>query len=67
MPARTVKSLPLYNIAACLLSATALISGHQQHGSTRADDPLFGQGCRYVVVETGTPVQPSATICRPYV
>jgi hypothetical protein len=53
-------------VAACALTwlgPTAIASGQS---STRAGDPLFGDGCRYVVVDTGTPVQPSVTVCRPF-
>lgn len=34
--------------------------------STNGRDPLFGQGCRYVAVDTPTPVQPHVTVCRPW-
>jgi hypothetical protein len=42
-----------------------VLVGSGPHTSTRAGDPLFGDGCRYVVVDTGTAVQPHASICRP--
>lgn len=47
------------------LPGTAHGQGVSEH-STLADDPLFGSGCRYVAVDTPTPVQPHATVCRPF-
>ena len=47
------------------LSEIMHVPGVQQH-STLADDPLFGDGCRYVAVDTPTPAQPHATLCRPF-
>jgi hypothetical protein len=29
-------------------------------------DPIFGEGCRYVAVDTPTPLQPEVTVCRPW-
>ena len=34
--------------------------------STGESDPLFGDGCRYVQVETPTPDDPEVELCRPW-
>jgi hypothetical protein len=34
-------------------------------GDPGGGDPVFGEGCRYVAVDTPTDVDPHATVCRP--
>jgi hypothetical protein len=50
--------LPVAAFAAAALTAAA--------APAAADDPIFGEGCRDVYVDTPTPVDPSATVCRPW-
>lgn len=66
-------SAPALSVAFRLLVVVAVglgyillsqILGSDSH-STQAGDPLFGDGCRYVAVDTPTPVQPHVTVCRP--
>ena len=55
-------------LAVVTFSAPALVLSVAMpaQSSTEGDDPLFGGGCRYVEVETPTPVDPSAELCRPW-
>lgn len=55
----------LTGFAGVTVPAAIHAQGVQQH-STLAEDPLFGQGCRYVAVDTPTPVDPHASVCRPF-
>jgi hypothetical protein len=52
------RALPAAALAVAALSTSA--------SPAAADDPIFGEGCRDVYVETPTPVDPTVTLCRPW-
>lgn len=44
----------------------ALVVAAPASSSTGESDPLFGDGCRYVAVETPTSEDPEVELCRPW-
>jgi hypothetical protein len=55
----------LVGLSAPVLVLTTATAGTAS-SSTSGDDPLFGEGCRYVAVDTPTAVDPEAELCRPW-
>ena len=55
---RALVALP-FAVAANVLAAAPA-------SSTENGDPLFGEGCRVVYVETPTPLRPEVEVCRPF-